>query len=546
MKIIIVGGVAGGASAAVRLRRLDEDAEIILIEKGSFVSFANCGLPYHISDVTPENLLQVQTPKSLHSRFNIDVRINNEVLSIDAAGKSVLIRELLTGREYRESYDKLILAPGASAIRPGFVKTGNDKRVFSLKDIPDATEIRKLVETQKGGKAVVIGGGFIGLEAAENLALAGMDTTVIELTDHIMQQVDADMGKLVKNEFEKHGVHVCVNERVEEVTSDESAVHVRTDKAEYDADIVILSLGVRPATSFIGDAVTLNEKGAIITDPSMRTSDPDIYAVGDAVITVNPMNEEYMYTPLAGPANRQGRIAADNICGIPSEYRGTYGTSIMKVFDKTVARTGLSEKDAYNYEKSYTLPMNHASYYPGAKSMIMKLIFDLDTGILLGAQIFGEEGVDKRIDVLSTAIQNQMTVDEISELELAYAPPYGSAKDPVNLAAFTADNILTGLVKVFHWHDVKDIVENGEYLLDVRTQREFDNGHIQGSAHVPLDEIRGRLSELPKDRTIYLYCQAGLRAYLACRILSQNGFDCVNLSGGYGLYSQLTKEYIEK
>ncbi len=540
MKTIIVGGVAGGASAAVRLRRLCEKDEIVLFEKGDYISYANCGLPYYISGVIDKKrALTLQTPKQLMDRFAVDVRVGSEVLSIDTEKKCVAVRELATGREYTESYDKMILAPGAVPLVPGFVENKADRRIFVLKDIPDTLRIKDFVTKNEVKNAVVIGGGFIGLETAENLAEAGVSTKIVELSDHVLQQVDWDMAQLIEQELRNGGVDVHCSEKVEAVKSGQDKLMVNTDKGSYEADMVVMSLGVRPATGFAEGAVELNAKGAIVVGDDMRTSNPDIYAAGDAVCVTNAVDGEADYLPLAGPANKQGRIAADNIAGIPSKYTGSQGSSILKVFGKTAARTGLSESRAKNYEKSYTFSKSHAGYYPGATDMWIKVIFDKDTGKLLGAQAFGEDGVDKRMDVFATAIRLGLSLSQITELELCYAPPYGSAKDPVNMAAYAAENVYKGLVKIFHGDRVAELQERGAYILDVRTAAENRMGRIEGSVNIPLDDLRGRLSELPKDQPIYVHCAIGLRGYLACRILSQNGFDCLNLSGGYSLYHQL-------
>lgn len=539
MKTIVIGGVAGGASAAVRLRRLREQDEIILFEKGDYISYANCGLPYYISGVIGRKQeLTLQTPRQLKERFRIDVRVASEVLRVDTADKTVTVRELATGREYRESYDKLILAPGALPIVPGFVEDREDPRVFVLKEIPDTLRIKEYVTKNDVKNAIVIGGGFIGLETAENLAAAGVRVRIIELADHVLQQVDWDIAQLLEAELEDGGVQVSCGERVEAVRSG-GMLSVKTDKGEYTTEMIVLGLGVRPATDFLRGAVALNGKGAILVDEHMRTSDEDIYAAGDAVLVKNAVDGADDYLPLAGPANKQGRIAADNIAGIPSRYRGSQGSSIIKIFNKTIARTGLSEGRAQNYFKSYTYSMSHAGYYPGATGMWIKLLVENGTGRLLGAQAIGQEGVDKRMDVLATAIRLGLTVDEITELELCYAPPYGAAKDPVNMAAYAAQNVLHGRVKIFHGEQIPALLEEGAYILDVRTAGEHRMGAFPGSVNIPLDELRARLGELPADKTVYVHCAIGLRGYLACRILSQNGIDCENLSGGYNLYRQL-------
>lgn len=537
MKTLIVGGVAGGASAAVRLRRLNENAEIVIFEKGEYVSYANCGLPYYISGVINDRKnLNVSSPEQLRNRFNIDVRTGNEVTSIDTEKMTVTVLNKATGETYEESYDDLILAPGASPVIPPFADT-SEKRVFVLNDIPDTLKLRQYIEDLGVKKAVVVGGGFIGLETAENLVKAGIDTTIIELQEHILPTIDSDMAKLLENEVVANGVHLHTGEAVQDVEYGDR-LKVKTDKGEYETELLFLSLGVRPNTKFVPDTIEKNQRGAIITDEHMRTSAPHVYAVGDAVTVRNFVDETIDYVPLAGPANKQGRIAANNIEGLPDTYKGTQGSSIIKLFDKVVARTGLGEKRAKNAFKSYTLPFSHATYYPGAKQMVLKLIVDKDTECLLGAQAIGSEGVDKRIDVLATAIRAHMPICDIEELELCYAPPFSSAKDPVNLAANTAENIIEGLFEPFYPEEVKELQKKGEYILDVRTVPEHERGNISDNC-IPLDQLRGSLDKLPKDRTIYVHCQVGLRGYLACRILMQNGFKCKNLSGGYSLYHQL-------
>ncbi len=544
-KILIIGGVAGGASAAARLRRLDEAAQIILFERGEYISFANCGLPYYIGgEITEKSALTLQTPKSFNSRFNVDVRIQSEVIAIDPAAKTVEVKNIKDNVTYRESYDKLILSPGAEPIRPNITGFDNPK-VFTLRNIPDTYRIKDYIASAKPKSAVVVGGGYIGVEMAENLAAAGIDVTIAEFADHLIAPLDVDMAADVHNHVIQKGVRLILGDAVQAIADDGDRLKVTLGKTVLAADMVISSVGVRPETSLAKDAgLAVNHFGGIIVDQHMQTSDENIYAVGDAVEVTDFVTGQKAFVPLAGPANKQGRVAADNICGIKSAYGGTQGTGILKCFDLTVATTGINEKTAVrlelDYEKSFTYSASHASYYPGAVNMSVKILFDKKTGQLYGAQVVGFEGADKRLDVLAVAIRAQMTVFDLTGLELAYAPPYSSAKDPVNMAGFVAENILTGKVKIFHWHDVADLPKDGStVLLDVRTPSEFENGHIDGFVNISVDALRKSLDTLDKSKKIYVTCQIGLRGYIACRMLSQNGFDCYNLSGGYRLYRSI-------
>ncbi|WMJ88772.1 CoA-disulfide reductase [Anaerocolumna sp. MB42-C2] len=544
-KIIVVGGVAGGASAAARLRRLNEDAQIIIFERGEYISFANCGLPYYIGgDITDKDALTLQTPESFHSRFRIDVRVLQEVTHIDKRNKIVTIKNLKTNETYEESYDKLILSPGAEPAKPAIAGADNPK-VFTLRNIPDTYKIKDYIDKEDVRSAVVVGGGYIGIEMAENLHNAGLKVTVVEFADHVIAPLDFDMAADVHNHIRSKGVNLILKDGVKEIQNQENKLKVFLGTKEIITDMVIMSVGVRPESSLAVDAgLSVNNRGAILVNEHMQTSDKDIYAVGDAIEIRDFVTGEAGFIPLAGPANKQGRIAADHICGINSSYQGTQGTGILKCFDLTIATTGITETRAkqlnLNYEKSFTYSNSHASYYPGAVGMSIKLIFQKDDGKVIGAQIVGYDGADKRMDVLATAMRAGMTVYDLTELELAYAPPFSSAKDPVNMAGFTAENILRNKVKLFHWHDVEKLPRDGSVtLLDVRTELEYDNGTIDGFRHISLDELRDNLTKLDKSKPVYVTCQIGLRGYIACRILEQHGYECYNLSGGYRLYHSI-------
>lgn len=545
LKVLIVGGVAGGASAAARLRRLDEQAEIILFERGEYISFANCGLPYYIGgEITDKEDLTLQTPQSFRARFNVDVRVQNEVVAIDRAAKTVTVRNGANGETYRESYDKLILSMGAEPVVPPIEGIHNDK-VFTLRNIPDTYRIKGYIDEKHPKTAVVVGGGYIGVEMAENLHSAGLGVTIVEMLDQVIAPLDFDMAADVHRHILQKGVQLMLKTTVKAVREDEKGLTVVLDKGEVRADMVILAIGVRPDSKIAKEAgLTVTPRGAIVVTDDLRTSDPDIFAVGDAIQVTDFVTREETLIPLAGPANKQGRIAADNVCGRDSRYTGTQGSAILKVFDMTVATTGVNEKTAkrlgLNYDKSFTYSASHASYYPGAVNMAVKVVFEKGTGKILGAQITGYDGVDKRIDVLATAIRFGATAADLTKLELAYAPPYSSAKDPVNMAGFVIENLLTGAVKNFHWHDVKDLPRDGSVtLLDTRTKLEYENGHIDGFINIPLDSLRSRLDELDRGKPVYVTCQVGLRGYVAARILSQNGFDSYNLAGGYRLYNSI-------
>lgn len=542
MKIVVVGGVAGGASAAARARRLMEDAEIVVFERGEHISYANCGLPYHVGNVIPdEDDLLVQTVKGMSRRFRLDIRTNSEVTAIHRDRRTVSVHDHRDGRSYEESYDRLILSPGARPFVPPL--PGADlEGVYTLRTIPDAAAIKAKVDEGNVKRAVVVGAGFIGVELAENLQARGVEVFLEEGADQVLPPLDSDMARLVETELENNGVQLLLGSSLKSIEKIASGLAVTAgDHAPIETDLVALCIGVRPETELAQAAgLRLGLKGSIWTDSHQRTSDPYIYAVGDAVQTWSLLGGKETLLALAGPANRQGRLAAGAIAGLPHAFPGVVGSSVVKVFGLTAAVTGMSEKallrEKVPYEKVYVQPLNHAGYYPGARQMTLKLLFSPVSRRVLGAQAVGREGVDKRIDVIATALQLGATVDQLSQLELCYAPPYGSAKDPVNVAGFVAVNVLDGLSRQIHWHDIGCLPKNA-LLLDVRTPAEYEAGHIEGAKLYPLDSLRETLEELPKDRPTVVYCKVGLRGYLAERILVQHGFtDVYNLAGGYQLY----------
>ncbi|NLO35302.1 MAG: FAD-dependent oxidoreductase [Clostridiaceae bacterium] len=544
MKVIVIGGVAGGASAAARLRRLDEKAEIILLEKGEYISYANCGLPYYIGNVIKEkDALFVQTPEAMRARFNLDVRVLNEALAIDPMAHVVRIQDHRTGHVYTETYDKLVLSPGAEPKRPPI--EGLDlEGIFTLRTVPDTFRIHEYIDKHAVRNVVVIGGGFIGVEMAENLKDRGIDVALVEFTDQVVASMDADMAAFLHQHMRLKGLNLLFRTGAAGFARNaDGRLQVRlTTGHTLDTDLVIFCIGIAPDSRLAkGAGLELGIGGSIKVDRHLRTSDPDIYAVGDAIQIENLVTGQPGLIPLAGPANKQGRIAAENIAGRDSVFEGVQGTAVLKVFDMTAASTGLNEKqlkrDQIPYEKTYVHPLDHAGYYPGAIQMSLKMLFDPASGRILGAQAVGVNGVEKRIDVLATAQRLGATVMDLEKLELAYAPPYSSAKDPVNMLGFTAHNIIKGDVKVFHYHDVAGLDMTEALLVDVRTPEEFALGSINEAINIPLDEIRQRIQELPKDKKIYILCQVGLRGYLAARILTQLGYGQVyNLSGGYKLY----------
>ncbi len=543
IKVVIIGGVAGGASAAARLRRVDETAEILLIEKGEHISFANCGLPYYIGEVIKEKeKLLVQTPEKMKERFNIDVRVRSEAISINPQDKTVEILDRVNNTIYVESYDKLILSPGAEPIKPKLPGI-ESQRIFTLRNIPDTYRVKDYVDQHRPRRAVIVGAGFIGLEVAENLHMRGINVTVVELADHVIGPLDFEMAAIVHQHLKAKGVELYLKDAVEAFEDDGSAVSVKLSSGVIlKSDMVIMGIGVRPETKLAAQAgLKIGSTGGIYVDEYLQTSHPDIYAVGDAIEVKDFINGSQSLIPLAGPANKQGRIAANNICGMKEKFTGTQGTSIVKIFDLTVALSGNNERilkrNGIVYEKSFTHTASHAGYYPGAIPMSIKLLFSKSGGKILGAQIVGYDGVDKRMDVLATAMRAGMTVADLETLELSYAPPYSSAKDPVNIAGYTANNILKSDSSIFHWDEVEGIDTGRDILLDVREPEEAQLGTIPGAINIPLDNLRNRLQELPLDKAIYIFCQVGLRGYLAARILMQHGYKNVkNLSGGYKTY----------
>lgn len=549
MKIVIVGGVAGGATAAARLRRLDETAEIVVFERSGFVSYANCGLPYYIGGVIEDQEeLTLQTPESFYERFRVQMKVHHEVTAIDRSAKTVTVRNLATGEVFQESYDKLLLAPGARPTQPALPGVGLD-RLFTLRTVEDTLRIRRFVDTQHPKSVVLAGGGFIGLELAENLRERGLDVTIVQRPKQLMTPFDADMAALIHREVRAHGVRLALGHTVEGFAESEGGVQVLLkDEQPLQADMVILAIGVTPDSRLAAEAgLELGLKGSILVNDRMQTSDPDIYAVGDAVQVNHFVAGQPALIALAGPANKQGRIAADNMAGGDSRYKGSQGSSVLKIFDLTAAATGLNEAAArragLDVEAVVLSPMNHAGYYPGGRVMTMKVLFERRTGKLLGAQIVGSDGVDKRIDVLATAIRAGMTAADLTELDLAYAPPYSSAKDPVNMAGYMMENLLTGKVKQFRLDELATLPRDGSVtLLDTRTTGEYSRGHADGFINLPLDELRDRLSELDPDKPVYVMCQSGLRSYLACRILTQHGFTCYNFAGGYRFYEAVTTD----
>lgn len=545
MKVVIIGGVAGGATAAARMRRESEDAQIVLFERGEYVSYANCGLPYHIGGTISErDRLFVQTVEGFVKRFNIDIRIKSEVTAIDLKSKTVTVLNRLTNESYTESYDKLIVSTGAEPIKPPMPGIDSPK-IFSLRNVPDMDHIKSYIGQHNPKKAVVIGGGFIGLEMVENLQDAGLEVCVIERSNQVMAPIDFSMASLVHQHLKSKKVGLLLEEVVEGFETAENKIKVILEsKKDVSADMVILSIGVRPEVHLAKEAgLELGSLGGIKIDDYMQTSDPDVYALGDAVEVFNPVIGKHSLIPLAGPANKQARIVADNILeGNIYKYTGTIGTSIAKVFDITVAATGASSKllDRENiaHLSSFTHGNSHAGYYPNALPLSIKINFSPADGKLLGAQIVGFDGVDKRIDLFAQVIKKGGTIYDLMEIEHAYAPPYSSAKDPVNMAGFVAENILKNKVKVIQWRELDKLSKDEVFLIDVRTTGEFEFAYIEGAINIPVDDLRSRLSEIPKNKKIILYCAVGLRGYLASRILHQHGYtDVYNLSGGYKTYS---------
>ena len=549
MKVVIVGGVAGGATAAARIRRLDEKVQIVVFERSGYISYANCGLPYYIGDViTDAEELTLQSPESFYSRFRVDMRVHHEVTEIHPEKKTVSVKNLKTGEEFEESYDKLILSPGAKPTQPRFFGADLDK-VFTLRTVEDTLRIKNYINENHPKSAVLAGGGFIGLELAENLRELGMDVTVVEYAKQLMSPFDSDMAAFIHNEMRKHDVKLVLGRAVEGFEEKDGGVDVLLkDEAPLHADMVVLAIGVTPDTALAKEAgLELGIKGAIVVNDRMETSVPDIYAAGDAVQVKNFVTGEDALISLAGPANKQGRIIADNICGLDSRYKGSQGSSVIKVFDMTAALTGINERTAktvgLNADTVILSPMSHAGYYPGGKVMTVKVVFEKGTYRLLGAQIVGYDGVDKRIDVLATSIRAGMKATDLKDLDLAYAPPYSSAKDPVNMAGFMIDNIAKGVLKQWHLENAYKLPRDGSVtLLDTRTVGEYTQGHIEGFKNIPVDELRERLDEVEKDKPVYVICQSGLRSYIASRILEGNGYTAYNFAGGFRFYDAVMND----
>ena len=548
MKVVIVGGVAGGATAAARIRRLDEQAEIVVFERSGYISYANCGLPYYIGDViTDPEELTLQTPESFFSRFRVDMKVRHEVTAIHPERKTVSVKNLETDEVFEESYDKLILSPGAKPTQPRLPGVGIDK-LFTLRTVEDTFRIKEYINQNHPKSAVLAGGGFIGLELAENLRELGMDVTIVQRPKQLMNPFDADMASMIHSEMRKHGVKMALGYTVEGFEERNGGVDVLLkDNAPLHADMVVLAIGVTPDTALAREAgLELGIKGSIVVNDRMETSVPDIYAAGDAVQGKHYVTGEDALISLAGPANKQGRIIADNICGGDSRYLGSQGSSVIKVFDMTAATTGINETNArkagLDVDTVILSPMSHAGYYPGGKVMTMKVVFEKGTYRLLGAQIVGYDGVDKRIDVLATVIHAGLKATQLKDLDLAYAPPYSSAKDPVNMAGFMIDNISKGL-KQWHLHDADKLPRDGSViLLDTRTAREYSSGHIEGFVNIPVDELRERLDEIEPGKPVYVICQSGLRSYIATRILEGYGYEAYNFAGGFRFYAAVVND----
>ena len=549
MKVVIVGGVAGGATAAARIRRLDENAQIVVFERSGFISYANCGLPYYLGDViTDPEELTLQTPQSFFNRFRVDMRVHHEVTAIHPERKTVSVNNLETGEAFEESYDKLILSMGAKPVQPRFPIMKTDA-LFTLRTVEDTLRIKEYINKNHPKSAILAGGGFISLELAENLRELGMDVTIVQNGKQLMNPFDSDMASFIHSAMRKHEVRLVLGRSVEGIEKSGGGVDVILNGGTaLHADMAVLAIGVTPDTALAKEAgLELGIKGSIIVNDKMETSIPDIYAAGDAVQVKNFITGEDALISLAGPANKQGRIIADNICGRDSRYKGSQGSSIIKIFDMTAALTGINERNAkkagIDAESVILSPMNHAGYYPGGKVMTMKVVFEKESFRLLGAQIIGYDGVDKRIDVIATAIRAGMKATELKELDLAYAPPYSSAKDPVNMAGFIIDNIANGVVKQWHIDDLETLPFDGSVtLLDTRTVGEYRRGHIDGFKNIPVDELRGRLNELEKGRPVYLICQSGLRSYIASRILEGNGYETYNFAGGFRFYDAVMND----
>ena len=538
MKILIVGGVAGGATTATRLRRLDEKSEIIIFDRGDYVSFANCGLPYYVGNVikTKDKLL-LQTPKSFKERFNIDVRLNEEVIKVLRQDKKIQIRKK-DGNIYEEDYDKLVLSPGAEPINP--FKEIKDERIQTLRTVNDAVKIREYLENNNIKDVAIIGGGYIGVEMAENINNYNKDTkiTIIEKANHLIGPIDKDMSKFVQKVLTKNNIKVVLENGVKEINNN-NQLEIKLENGKINVDYIILCIGVRPESKLAIDAgLNVSEKGSIIVNEFLKTSDTDIYALGDSVQVNNPIINVPTYIPLAGPANKQARVVANNIYNKPGKYEGTIGSSILKIFENNLGIVGLNENTAkqnnIQYKTMIISPYSHVTYYPGATQTTIKVIYEENTGKILGAQVWGKEGVDKLTDILAVAIKHKMTADDLADFELSYAPPFSSAKSPINLVGNAIQNEIDGMVETITWEEVLKLED--AFILDVRTEEEYKNGHIENAVHIPLDELRENINKLPTDKKIYVYCHTGLRSYIATRILKGNNLDAVNIMGGYYFY----------
>ena len=545
MKVIIVGGVAGGATTATRLRRLNEKAEIILIERGKFISFANCGLPYYIGNVIKAKKdLLVQTPEDFNLRFNIDVRVEQEVIKINRKEKNVIIKNLKTNEEYAENYDKLVLSPGASPINP-FKSLSSDK-IRTLRNVEDSVEIKDYIENNNIKNVTIIGGGYIGVELAENLRnFKNLKVTIVEKAPHLIAPLDEDMAKLVYKVVTSNEINVILNNGVKEIINKDDKLNVVLEDKKIDTDFVVLCIGVKPEDELAKQAgLNVYPRGGIEVNEKMQTNDEDIYALGDAVKIKNSVTGEMSSIPLAGPANKQARVVANNICNINTNYDGSIGSSILKIFNYNIGITGINEitcnRNNIQYKTIILSPYSHATYYPGASMLIIKAIYEDKSGRILGAQVFGKESVDKITDIFAVAIKMKMTAYDLEKLDLCYAPPFSSAKSPVNLLGNSIVNQIEGLVDTVTWQEVENLKNNKDiFVLDVRTDEEFKSGNYEGAIHIPLDDLRKRLNELDKSKTYLVYCRTGLRSYIACRILYQNGFKVQNITGGYHFYSYL-------
>lgn len=545
MKVIIVGGVAGGATTAARLRRLNEKAEIILIERGNFISFANCGLPYYIGNVIKvKNDLLVQTPENFNARFNIDVRVKQEVVKINRKNKNVIIKNLETNEEYEENYDKLVLSPGASPINP--FKDLNSNKIRTLRNIEDSVEIKEYIEKNNVKNVTIIGGGYIGVELAENLRnFRNLKVTIVEKASHLIAPLDEDMAKHVYKILTNNGITVILNNGVKEIINKDDKLNIVLEDKEIDTDFVVLCIGVKAEDELARQSgINVYPRGGIEVNERMQTNDENIYALGDVVKIKNCVTGEMSSIPLAGLANKQARVVANNICNIDTNYDGSIGSSILKIFNYNLGITGINEmtckRNNIEYKTIILSPYSHATYYPGASMLTIKAIYEDKSGMILGAQVFGKQSVDKITDILAVAIKMKMTAYNLEELDLCYAPPFSSAKSPVNLLGNSIVNQIEGLVDTITWQEVESLKDNKDiFVLDVRTNEEFESGNYENAIHIPLDDLRKRLNELDKSKTYLVYCRTGLRSYIACRILTQNGFKVQNITGGYHFYSYL-------